>query len=290
MSKLEKYRFAIASVVVIFLAIAMAGCPSNNGTAKVTTLLTASGSQAKGENTVSLDEMESFMITVEQIVLVPQGEEGSEGEGEGEGEGELVKQNVPESHEIIFEGELRVNLLDLTELSEVLSSVEIPAGTYTQTRLTISNPELILKENPDQVITDVHSTANGRLFINEDLELPEGQDSLLIIDLSDVHLVQTGNGGFVFTPQIDVEFTVSDAAVVALGTIVSVNAENDSLVMEIADSDGQQVTVEYGAAALSHTDMSAATEADLTVGAAVDVAGTAQVDGSIVASTVVVGF
>jgi hypothetical protein len=157
-------------------------------------------------------------------------------------------------------------------------------------RLSISDPELVLTADPETVITDVHLTANDRLFITEELVLPDGQDSLLIIDFGGIHLVQQGNGGFTLTPQLQATFTVSDAAVVALGTIVSIDAENDTFVLEIADSDGQQVTVDYSAAALTFTDMSAATEADLTVGAMVDVSGTAQVDGSVVADAVVISM
>src|SRR5690606_26212105 len=128
-----------------------------------------------------------------------------EGEGEAAGDafdGETVN---------VFTGNLEIDLLNLTDISEILSETEIPAGTYTKVRIHIANPRLVLASDPDTVITDVHLTANNRLFVSQTFEIPEEQTSLIVMDLGSIALRAQGNGGFVLTPQLRVDISITNA-------------------------------------------------------------------------------
>ena len=71
-------------------------------------------------------------------------------------------------------------------------------------------------------------------------------------------------------------------------TILSVDMENDTFVLEIAESGGEELTVNYSSATLAFSDMTDAMESDLVAGAVVDVSGLAQVDGSVMADAVAI--
>ncbi|NUM54521.1 MAG: hypothetical protein HUU46_12820 [Candidatus Hydrogenedentes bacterium] len=168
----------------------------------------------------------------------------------------------------------------------MFSTTDIPAGVYHRITLNIENPRLRLVSDPETEITDVHLTANGRLFVNTTFEIPEGGNSLIELMFNGVHLVRLGNGGYVLTPQLDASVTVSAADVTANGTIASVDDAADSLVLTLADGD---VTVLYGGAAIflpADTDTPTGTEADLLPGASVEVVGTIDLDGVITASEI----
>jgi hypothetical protein len=192
------------------------------------------------------------------------------GSKDGDDEGHSSKINV-------FNGSIDVDILDLTEVSAVISAVELPAGKYTKIRITVGDPRLVLKADPDTVITNV-KVPSSVLQISKNFELPEGEQSLLLLDFGGIHLVERGNGGFNLTPQLRADVNVQNAAVQLSGTIDTI------------DLDEETITVDTGSG-LVEVDISEAvitSAGDLTEGDTVTVDGIMSADGSVQADTVVV--
>ncbi len=210
------------------------------------------------------------------------------GGGTGEGDG---------GHETVFEGSVDVNVLDLTELSEVLSSVDIPAGEYCRVVIRIANPRLVLKSDPNTVITNVHLTANGRLFIKDHFTLNEGDEVLIIVCFGSIHLVEAGNSGkYVLTPQLRADVHLVEANVQIEGTVESVNddasiftvrTENDEVFEVFADGETVIHTDDDADDPIGGIDVPLAFT-DLDVGQQVRVEGLLTVGGQIEANDVTV--
>lgn len=214
-----------------------------------------------------------------------------DGEDDGDGDG---------GHETVFEGAVDVNILDLTQLSEVLSTVEIPAGDYCRIIIRITNPRLVLAADSGTVITNVHLTANGRLFIKDHFELEDGDEVLIIVNFGSIHLVEAGaSGKYVLTPQLRADVDVQEAAVEIEGTIesiqeegsiVTVRTEGDELYEVFADSETVIHTDDdsddlSGLRGEDSSDVLLAF-ADLEVGQVVEVEGLLTVGGQIVADDI----
>lgn len=268
--------------VILVLAVVLAGCPPcQDGKTRVTAMFTADAS-AGGKLDVGVDLIQSLTVTLTEISLDRAGNGGgAEGEGEGEGEGEQDPSKV-----VVFSGAVDVNLLDLLGVSEVLASVEVPSGAYSKIRLSIENPRLVLVAAPEVELTNIQLTANGRLFVNEDFVLPEGQNSLILLDFGGIKLVQLGNGNYVLTPQLAADVEVTSADVSASGTITSIDTAQDQFVLAIADG---ELEVTYTDAAIylpGDTETPTGAEDDLVAGAEVHIEGTLFVDGSVAASAI----
>lgn len=189
---------------------------------------------------------------------------------------------------VVFSGSMDVDLADLTDVSAILSCVDVPAGAYTKIRFSVANPRLILRSDPDTVITDVHLTANGRLFISEEFELPEGSSYLLMLHLVSIHLVDEGNGGYVLTPQLRAEIQIEPTeAMVVCGTISDIDKEEDVFALVLCD--GSEIEVLYTDATIflpGDIDTPTGTEDNLDVGVSVITRGTLWVDGVLTADTI----
>ncbi len=269
------------------LVIATTGCPSQP--VKATVLLSGDNGMViptKGGE-VSLDAIQSLTVTVTEVSLdvsgaVEDATESKASEGEGEGEAETPGKVV------VFSGEKRVDLRDLTGISEVISTASLEPGTYTKIRLGIKDPELVLVEDPSTVITDIQLTANAHLFVSDTFVVPEGQVSLIKLDFAGIHLVQTGQGKCVWTPQLRASIEVSSAEVLVSGTIQSVNEEALTLDLAVADSDSV-VQVSYGSAQVylpEDTDTATGSPADLSVGVPISLEGLMDVYGNVTASVI----
>jgi hypothetical protein len=258
-------------MVVLLLAgltLAVTGCPPTEepGTAQVTTLIQVSSAK-QGNSDVPMSDIESFIVTVTEIEMVS------------------VASVASEESEVLFTGEVDVDLRDLTDLAAVVSNEEIPAGDYTQTRISIENPRLVLVDEPDVVRTDIQLTANGRLFVTERVTIPEG-NNLIVLDFADLKLVQQGNGSFTLTPQLDVDVSVTSADVVVSGTIASVDLDNESLVLTLPSG---EVDVALGEADIFiglEAELPEGLLTDLAVGLEVEIHGVLFLDGSIAADAV----
>lgn len=274
---LKGLTWVTALAVVVLVG---AGCPRIAQETKVITMFTTDASQLKAD--VAEDDIASLVLTVSEITLVPYGGEDDEDEIE---EPE-AKQGEEASHVVVFEGSMDIDLKDLSGVSEVLSSAEVPAGVYSQIRLSISDPRLVLASDPETVITDVHLTANNRVFITQRFEIPEGQTSLLMLDFGGLHLVQTGNNGYVLTPQIQAVLDIVNADVYADGEVSALDADADTFTLLMAEG---ELEIDYAAAVIwLPTDIDAATgtEADLADGLLVEVSGLLGTDGVVDATAV----
>jgi len=277
-----KIRYAGVCLIMASIALIGAGCPRPASTGKVTVLFTASGKSLSGallsavapKAVVPTGDISSLTVAVTEISLDT--EDSGDGEGEAKAAGSVV----------VFQGSQDLDLISLEGLSEVFSTAEIPAGTYTKIRLAIENPRLRLNSDPETEITNIKLTAHGHLFVSKTFEVPEGQNSLIELSFTDLHLVLNGNARYVLTPQLGAEIVVSSADVSASGTIASTDVDNDSMVVTLAEGD---VTVLYAGAAIflpADTDTATGTEADLVVGASVEIVGTIDLDGVITATEI----
>lgn len=293
----QSSKFSAVLICAVCLAgILPLGCPSSVGKSNVTVVLAGDAGFAAAKTRLDMESVESLTVTVTEIALeyCP----ALVAEGEGEGEGEVVEESDEEKCEcayecgeelqriVVFEGEKTVNLRDLSGISEVISTAELPAGYYVKIWLSIKDPQLILTDDPDTVLTNVQLTANGRLFACAGFELLEGDNSLVMLDFESFHLVQAGNSGkYVLTPHLRVTVQVQDAAVFVTGAIVAVDPQASILTLDVANSDAA-VDVDFSSAAVILADATPGTPADLVVGANVQVTGTLSVSGLISADTV----
>ena len=281
-----------AACLVVFV-LATTGCPfEKNG--KVMVLLSSdAGAKAIAGSSIDkdlaspkagevpLDDIASLTVVVTEISLDTAEADGAEGEGEGEGESDG-------GSVIVFSGEKEVDLRDLTGISELISAGSVSAGHYTKIRLAVKDPKLELVSDPGVFITDIQLTANGHLFVSESFDVPANQTSLILLDFQGLHLVETGQGKYVWTPQLRAAISVEAADVVVTGTIEAVDAGASTLTVNVgAGSD--PVEVDYSGAAiylLGDTDTPHGTPADLTVGTAVTIEGTLEVTGPVQAATI----
>jgi hypothetical protein len=143
---------------------------------------------------VDPDSIESFLITIDRVILNPSADDDSL-------EGVMV---FDATEQPAVDNE--IDLKDLSELSQIVSGAEVPAGEYKQVRMEISDPRLRLVGDPaEQYRTNIKRTANGRLFAGVDLTILPDEVLDLELILNSLHLVEQGNGDFVLTPQLSVE-------------------------------------------------------------------------------------
>jgi hypothetical protein len=263
---------------------ASTGTGNTSGTAMVTTLLSldseavamaeAQDPYGRSRGDVAISDIDSLILKVTEISL---DYEGHNDEDDSEGDSKVVA----------YEGEMDVDILDLTDVSRVLSCAPLPAGVYHKIRLSIADPRLTLAADRDTEITDVHLTANGRLFVSETFELPAGESYLLILHFDDIHLVPRGNGGYVLTPQLRAEIDVTPADAVVSGMIISIDRDADTFVMAL--SDGTTLEISYEDALIflpEDTDTPSGTEDALEEGQDVSVTGLLCVDSTLTAEIV----
>jgi len=196
---------------------------------------------------------------------------------------------------IVYSGNFDVNLLDLTALSEVLTTAQIPAARYSGIRLTISNPRLVLVDDPSTVITNVRLTANGRLFVKEHFQITEEDELLITLDFGGIHLVRAGNSGqYVLTPKLKADVQVTNAATSAEGEIVSIDAVNQIIQVQ-TDTETLDVGIDGSTLITSDDDSDDAADTgtevtlvfgDLAVGQRVTVQGLRTIAGPVDANAI----
>lgn len=211
-------------------------------------------------------------------------------EGEDAGDGGLVT---------VFTGSMDVDLKDLTALSEILTTADIPAGKYCKIRVGISNPRLVLTSDPMTELMNVKLTANGRLFIQDRFEVEAGEEVLIVVNFGGLHLVDAGSSGqFVLTPQLRAEVDVTEAEVHFEGVITSKDDGSMILEVETEGSDVFEVLVDMSTSIFTDDDSDdgmarglptgdiALTFDDLAVDQHVEVEGTLMVGGQVTADTI----
>lgn len=264
-------KLAMRMLAVVALGTLVSGCIPVPGQTRVVAALTGGTAKALVEEVtagldVDVNAMQSFVVTVNAITLDTEADEDAA---------------------VLFLGSMDVDLLDLTGVSQVISNALVEPGTYTKIRLSISNPRMRLLADPDVEITDIHLTANGRLFVSQTFEVPEGQTSLILLDFGGVHLVQQGNGGYTLTPQLSVNLSVQNAEVLSDGDVLTNDTDTQTLTLNIGG--GSILIVHYTGADIflvDDGDTPTGVAADLAVGATIHVDGLLQADGSVNATAV----
>lgn len=296
----HELRWCLATLALLGVVVLAAGCPllCEEGTTKLTAVVTtghdglAKALFSAEKADVPIDEIYSLKVTLTQIELVPADGDAEEDE---EAEEEAAKQDDDDGEDnghvsILFEP-IEIDLVDLLDVSEVISSAEVPSGVYNQIRLSIENPRLVLWPDVETEVDDVHLTANGRLFITKQFELPDGQPSLLMLTFGGLKLVITGNGKYVLTPQMDAILDIVSTEVQATGVIAELDKESDTFILLLDEG----LAVAYDESTMIYVPEPSespekqfveGSEDDLEDGETVEIEGTLLVDGSVVANTI----
>ena len=213
----------LVHVVVLCLACALAGlsCSSSETTyssdmAEVRLVVgTGSWQALEGiallDAPVPMDDIETFLIDIDRILLHAE-------DDSAEAEEAFVDADEDSSNKVvIFDAEEQpdvdneIDLVDLSNLSGIISSAMVPPGDYVKVVLEVSNPRLMLVGDARatmidlEYLTNIQLTANGRMFSSVDLLLTGGDTVNLELLLHEIHLVEKGNGDYVLTPQLRVE-------------------------------------------------------------------------------------
>lgn len=124
--------------------------------------------------------------------------------------------NDDSRHVIIFQGEKTINLLSLTDFSELFAiSNEVPAVEYSKIRLHLKQPngiELVKKDALGNITDTIYPrmSGNGKLDLNPrgSFHVVENQTLYIQLDIDankSLHVVETGNGRYQFRPVIFVD-------------------------------------------------------------------------------------
>ena len=264
---------ALVIPALVVTVLLLAGCPPATQTKALFLVAGDNAPSAKSlldveKGALALDAIQSLKVTITGISLDYAGAKTTEA--------------------VVFSGNNEVDLRDLTGISAILSNAQLKAGTYTKIRLTVDSPKLVLTADPSTVITDIQLTANSQLFISESFELPEGQTSLILLDFADLHLVETGNGKYVWTPQLRATISVTPAHVLASGTIASVDTAAKTFVLNVQDTTAN-IVVDYSNAQIflaTDTGTPSGTAASLVAETQVSVEGDLDVLGVLHADTI----
>ncbi len=109
----------------------------------------------------------------------------------------------------VFDGEKVFDLLELTEVTEVFSVSDAPEGSYSKIRLTLTEIELVFKDDRDPAYPKL--PGNGKLDLNPRGTFDVDADKPLVIQLDfdakkSIHVVQTGNADrYNFRPVVFVD-------------------------------------------------------------------------------------
>jgi len=242
----------------------------------------------KGE-TVAEEDIESLTVTITEIVLDYAGNgEDDEEEGEEEEKTAALKSKIVAYEPVEGDDPLRINIMDLTEVAQAVKTTDLPSGKYTKIRIGIADPVLVLVDEPGVEYTDIQLTANSRLFISQQFELPADQEVTLVLGFGGIHLVDTNGGSYTWTPQMQVVITMEPVAGSATGIITEVGegwfaVELDAETTVIVSFDEALEVWLPG-----DVDTPSGGLQDLVLGTEVQVEGILYRDGSIAADTVIV--
>ena len=179
------FKFHILSVFVLSaLILSSCGDGDTEGSGQLNVRMT--------DAPFPTDEVEEANITISKIEIRQSG--GNEG--------------AP--YTTILETEVSANLLDLTNgVTENLASVEIPAGSYDQVRIYVSDASVLLKNGTNYDLTIPSGASSGlKVFIDPDIEVVGGLTAELLLDVdvsqSFIPLGSPNNpiNGFNFKPVI----------------------------------------------------------------------------------------
>ena len=118
------------------------------------------------------------------------------GEGE-EDEGEWIEWKLFEPTEY--------NLIELKDVFVLLSESELTSGKYTQIRLFITNPNILLNEGEEYITLIIPSVYQTGLKLIHPFEIVDGEETILTIDFdAEKSIIKTGNGSYKLKPVIKI--------------------------------------------------------------------------------------
>jgi hypothetical protein len=272
--------------------------------------------RAAGDNTVDGDDVDSLTLTITKIVLHHSGgDDDEEPVEETDATRDLDPEDPDDAEEeddagnsnrvVVFDDVvgIDVDIKHLDDISQIITTQNIPSGKYTKIVIYYTNPRLTLVADPETEIDDIHITANGRMFISQNFVLETDEPTLILLDFGGVHLTQNPSTmRYTLTPQLRVVISLEPAAIEFEGTITSIDDETMMLEVDngVASRDifANEETVIVrelpedveppDAGRTVEDDEELITFEDLNVGDPVEVDGLAQVDGSIIADKIAV--
>ena len=130
---------------------------------------------------------------------------------------------------------LRYNLIELKDKFVLLSEDELTSGKYTQIRLFITDPEILLNEGVEYITLIIPSADQTGIKLIHPFEIVDGGITVLTIDFdAEKSVIKTGNGKYKMKPVISVSsenYSIGEfSEEVGLGSVSgSVSYYNESL-------------------------------------------------------------
>jgi len=212
--------------LALCLGLTVAACDttttsdSDDATGRLTVLLT--------DNPANLD---SAIVTIRRIDLVPEDAENGDDDGDEDDESEILRFPVEERP---------IDLLQLQDgVTTTLADVDVPAGEYEQIRLVLGDENYVVADGERQDLQVPSGQQSGiKILLPDEVDVENDGDQIELTLDFDVHdsFVLRGNGRYLFKPTVRVqEVQINGDAmdmVSVEGAVTSVDAENGQLVVE----------------------------------------------------------
>lgn len=277
----RKWSWLAGVTVVVAASLVMVGCGSAGSTSR-NPFQTPTGSVVTFGTDQPVCDVESFIATITSASLVPQ----SGGQAVS-----LITSTAPET----------VDFARLADFTNILSTVNVAAGTYSQLQVSLTNPQLIALNTatspPTPVTVSASLTSTSlTININPPLVVTGSVTSGLLFDFNLGQSLQVGSTGQVtgvVDPQITVTATTTSGTTVGeadalYGILQSPTTSNlpsgftGSFGLALQDGTGQTLTI--------YTDSNTVLEGDgvssfgnLQAGTFVEVDATVSTSGQIAA-------
>ncbi len=204
-------RRLVAAFSVILLAIALISCSGGGGSDTTGVSATYKGTVTLLVTDAPTSDFEEINLTVAKVELISD-----------------------DGKEELFNGEKVIDLLQLTDVTEVFSISTVPSGFYSKIRLTLTEIELVFTDESKAPVYP-KLPGNGKLDLNPRGDFYVDYLNPLTVQLDydakkSIHIVETGNGKttYNFRPVVFtkiVEHTLDTKLIRQKGTIESLDGE-----------------------------------------------------------------
>jgi hypothetical protein len=182
--------FAVFLLLSALLLAQMPGCGGGGGSTPTGTLQTAI------TDSPAFPNFSSVFITIDKVVVVPKGKEN------------LADNNPGLPVIATFPGGLGVDILNLHFLPQILGTVNIPAGRYSQVRLILApdlptlNNYVILTGNPNKLPLKTPSAQESGLKIVGSFTVTAGAFNTIVLDFNpnDAIVIAGNSGNIILKP------------------------------------------------------------------------------------------